>query len=117
MKKPNSERKKRSVTERKSQAQICWACVCKNVLHVCLRGLVGRTCLMYFWMVRLQTWMPSLRNSPRMRSAPHNRLSLAISSIKATVSAEILGVAEVALDLYLQKSLKPWRCHRRSVSG
>jgi hypothetical protein len=42
-------------------------------------------------------------------------LSLAISRIKATVSWEILGVAEVALDLYFHKSLKPWRCHRRSV--
>ena len=47
-----------------------------------------------------------------MRSAPHSRLSLAISWIKATVSAEIFGAAEVALDLYFQKSLKPWRCHR-----
>ena len=47
-----------------------------------------------------------------MRSAPHRRLSLAISWIKATVSWEILGVREVALDLYFQKSLKPWRCQR-----
>ncbi len=42
-----------------------------------------------------------------MRSAPHSRLLLAISCIKVTVSAEILGVAEVVLDLYLHKSLKP----------
>jgi hypothetical protein len=48
MKKANSERKNRSVTGRKSQAQICWACVCMNVLHVCPGGLVARTCLMYF---------------------------------------------------------------------
>src|SRR5215467_10489150 len=64
-------------------------------------------------MVLLQTRMPSFNNSPRMRSAPHRRLSLAISRIKATVSWEILGVGEGALDLYFQKSLKPWRCHRR----
>jgi len=78
------------------------------VPHVCCpRGLVVRMTLMYFWMVRLQTRMPSLRSSPRMRSAPHSRWLLAISCIKVTVSAEILGVAEVALDLYLHKSLKP----------
>src|SRR5215469_2048537 len=63
-------------------------------------------------MVLLQTRMPSLSNSPRMRSAPHRRFSLAISLIKSTVSWEILGAREAALDLYLQKSLKPWRCHR-----
>ncbi len=39
-----------------------------------------------------------------MRSAPHSRLLLAISCIKATASAEIFGVAEVALDLYFHKS-------------
>ncbi len=42
-----------------------------------------------------------------MRSAPHSRLSLAISWIKATVSWEILGLREAALDLYFQKSLRP----------
>jgi len=68
-------------------------------------------------MVLLQTRMPSLSNSPRMRSAPHRRLSLAISLIKSTVCWEILGAREAALDLYFQKSLKPWRCQRRSVSG
>ena len=66
-----------------------------------------RTPRIYFWMVRLQTRMPSLSNSPRIRSAPHSRLFLAISWINAMVSAEILGVAEMALDLYFQKSLKP----------
>jgi len=58
-------------------------------------------------MVRLQTRMPSLRSSPRIRSAPHSRLSLAISLIKATVSEDILGVGAAALDLYFHKSLKP----------
>src|SRR5260221_7221821 len=112
MKKANSERKKRSMTGRKSHAQICWACVCKNVLHLCPPGLVVRTALMYFWIVRLLTRSPSLSNSPRMRSAPHRRLSLAISLIKVTVSWDILGVVEAALDLYFQKSLKPRRCQR-----
>jgi hypothetical protein len=69
---------------------------------------------MSFWIVRLQTRRPSLRNSARIRSAPHNRLSLAIS-INATVSAAPLGLAEAALDVDLQYSLNPWRCQRRSV--
>jgi len=45
-----------------------------------------RTCLIYFWIVRLQTRRPSFRSSPRMRSAPQSRLSLAICLIKAMVS-------------------------------
>ena len=68
-------------------------------------------------MVRLQTRIPNLSNSPRIRSAPQSRLSLAICLIKATVSWDILGVREAARDLYFQKSLKPWRCQRNSVSG
>src|SRR5215469_8236466 len=53
--------------------------------------------------------MPNLRSSPRMRSAPHSRLSFVISRIKETVSWDILGLREAARDLYFQKSLKPWR--------
>jgi hypothetical protein len=56
-----------------------------------------------------------LSNAPRIRSAPHKRLFLAISLINATVSAAIFGLGAVALDLYFQNSLNPWRCHRRSV--
>jgi hypothetical protein len=41
MKKANGEWKKRSVTGRKSQAQICSACVCKKVFQFCPRGLRG----------------------------------------------------------------------------
>jgi hypothetical protein len=48
--------------------------------------------------------MPSLRNSPRIRSAPHKRLFLAISLINATVSAAIFGLGAVALDVYFQNS-------------
>src|SRR5215471_13058702 len=51
--------------------------------------------------------MPTLSSSPRMRSAPHSRLSLAISWIRATVSWEILGLREAARDLYFQKSSDP----------
>jgi hypothetical protein len=42
-------------------------------------------------------------------------LSLAISLIKATVSGEIFGLGDAALDLYFQYSLNPWRCHRKRV--
>jgi len=48
LKKANSERKRRSVKGRKSQARTCWARVCKNALHVCPRSLGVRTALMYF---------------------------------------------------------------------
>jgi hypothetical protein len=64
-----------------------------------------------------QTRIPNLSNSPRIRFAPHSRLSLAISLIKATASSEIFGLGVAALDLYFQKSRKPWRCHRSTVSG
>src|SRR5215472_16789829 len=47
--------------------------------------------LMYFWMVRFETWMPGLGSSPQMRSAPHERLEWAITLINITVSAGILG--------------------------
>ncbi len=66
-------------------------------------------------MVRLQTRLPNLSNSPRIRSAPHSRLSLAISLIKATDSAVIFDLRAAALDVYFQKSRKPWRCHRSNV--
>ncbi len=59
--------------------------------------------------------MPSLSNSPRIRSAPQSRFCTAISLINATVSAATFGLAEAALDVYFQESLKPCRCHRRSV--
>ena len=66
-------------------------------------------------MVRLQTRIPNLSNAPRIRSAPHSRLSLAISLMKATISADILDLRVAALDVYFQKSRKPWRCHRSNV--
>jgi hypothetical protein len=35
--------------------------------------------------------------------------------IKATISAVIFDLRAVALDVYFQKSRKPWRCHRSNV--
>ena len=88
---PQSGRKKRSVTWRKSHAQICEEWLRRNVLHFCPRGCWVRTPRMYFWMVRLHTGMPSFNSSPRMRSAPQSRLSFAICLIKAIVSAATFG--------------------------
>ncbi len=61
-------------------------------------------------MVRLHTPMPSFRSSPRIRSAPQSRLSLAISLIKAIVSGATLGLREVALDFRFQYKRKSSRC-------
>ena len=48
MKKANGERKQRSVTCKKSHAQMSLAWFCRKVAQVCPRGLVVRTALMYF---------------------------------------------------------------------
>jgi len=42
-------------------------------------------------------------------------LSLAISLIKGTISAVIFDLRAAALNVYFQKSRKPWRCHRSNV--
>ena len=60
-------------------------------------------CRMYFWMVRLQTRIPSLSNSPRIRSAPQSRLFFAISLINAMVSGAIFTCVDVAFDFSFQK--------------
>ena len=76
-------------------------CVRRCSTSVLVARLGARVSCTSGWCGR-QTRRPSLSNSPRRRSAPHSRLFLAICLIKATVSAEILGLAEVALDLYFQ---------------
>jgi hypothetical protein len=54
MKKAKSQRKKRSVICKKSHAQIeLW--FCRKVAQFCPPGLLKRTCLISFWMVRLHT--------------------------------------------------------------
>ena len=117
MKKANSERKKRSVT--------CKRITRPDVLRMVLQesGPVlsspsWRTSMPHVLLNgALETQMPSLSNSPRIRSAPQSRFCPAISMIKATVSAGIFGLEDAALDLYFQNRRNPWRCHRRSVSG
>jgi len=117
MKNTKSGRKKRSVTCKKSQAQICAAWLCKKVAHFWPLGWGVRPFLMYFWIVRLQTRMPSFNNSPRILSAPQSRFSFAISLINAIVSAATLGLCEEAFDLRFQYRRKSSRCHRSRVSG
>jgi hypothetical protein len=72
---------------------------------------------MYFWIVRLHTRIPSLSNSPRIRSAPQSRFFLAISLINTIVSGESFGCLESALDFRFQNKRKSPRCHRSTVSG
>ena len=69
MKKAKSERKKRSVTCKKSQAHTSFAWLCKKVAQFCPPGRLRRTGFIYFWMVRSLTRIPRLSNSPRIRSA------------------------------------------------
>jgi len=70
MKKAKSGRKKRSVTCKKSQAHTSAAWVRRNTFQLWPRARFGRACFIYFWIVRLLTWISSLRSSPRIRSAP-----------------------------------------------
>jgi hypothetical protein len=63
------------------------------------------------------TRIPSLGNSPRMRSAPQSRFLLAISLINAIVSGESFGCLESVFDLCFQNKRKSSRCHRSTVSG
>ena len=65
---------------------------------------------MYFWIVRLHARMPNFSSSPRIRSAPHSRLSFAISLIKAMVSAASFGLWEETFDLRFQYRRNSSRC-------
>jgi len=70
-KKANNGRNQTSWTCRKSQAQTVW--LARKAFQLC-PSPGGRTARMCRWMERLATRMPSLSNSPRMRSAPPVRL-------------------------------------------
>ena len=67
-------------------------------------------------MVRLLTLMPSLSNSPRMRSAPHKRPRRAMSRMRSMVSFG-KGESFRGRERIRQKRRKPARCQRRTVSG
>jgi hypothetical protein len=72
---------------------------------------------MYLATVDWATSMPSLSNSPWIRSAPHNQLARLISSIKSRISLEIAGRPPLDRDFQRQKTLNPCRCQRITVSG
>jgi len=100
----------------KSQAQMRPPWLWRNVAQVWPPPQWFRTPRMYFWMVRLLTGMPSLRSSPRMRSAPHRRPRRAMSRMRSMVSFGS-GDDRRGRDQRRQKSRKPARCQRISVSG
>jgi len=113
----NNGRKRRLVTGRKSQAQVSWAWLRRQVAHVCLRGRGPPGPRKSVWTVRLATAMPSLPSAPRSRSAPQRGLSAAMRRIRATLSAGSGGRPGPGRNCRRQRARNPARCHRRSVSG
>ena len=77
----------------------------------------GRTDRMYCWTVRLLTRMPSLSSSPRIRSAPHRPLAVAMAWIRSMSSTRNRPRAPLRLDLWCQRRVNRSRCQRRRVSG
>ena len=61
--------------------------------------------------------IPSILSSPWIRGAPQVGLDLAISRISLRVPGATCGRPGLRLDLILQRSLNPLRCHRITVSG
>jgi hypothetical protein len=92
-KKAKSGRKKRSVTWRRVAGPDLSCVVARGRLPTSGPVAAGSerfscTCCL----VRLQTCIPSFNSSPRIRSAPQSRLSLAICLIKVMVSSASLGL-------------------------
>jgi len=112
-------RKSRSVTGKKSHAQLSFPWLRRKVAQVCLDRRGGRALRSYFWMVDVATRMSSFRSSPRMRAAPQVRLAVAIARISAIASGAMGGrcAGAVAPDFQHQHWRKSWRCHRSRVSG
>jgi len=62
--------------------------------------------------------IPSLSSSPWILGAPQSGLAFAILRIKSRISGLIGGrPGPLSRDLNFQNSLKPFRCHRMTVSG
>ena len=87
----------------------------KAVFHVCEGGPLRR--FMYLATVACDTSWPSSASSALIRGAPHPTLSLHIRRINARISTSISGRPPFARDFQRQQCRKPWRCHRRTVSG
>lgn len=63
------------------------------------------------------TSIPSIKNSPWMRGAPHQGFSRHIRRIRSRISLSILGRPPRQPDFHRQYARKPCRCHRSTVSG
>jgi hypothetical protein len=63
------------------------------------------------------TSMPSLRSSPWILGAPHNRLAMLISRISRRISRDTVGRPQRRRDFQRQYDLKPARCQRITVAG
>ena len=61
--------------------------------------------------------MPSLRSSPWILGAPHNRFARLISRISRRISSGTIGRSRRRRDFQRQYDLKPARCQRITVSG
>ena len=68
-------------------------------------------------MVRLLTRIPSLSNSPRIRSAPRSRFSWASCLMSAIVSGAICSLWRLLVVFRHQSIRNNSRCQRRRVSG
>jgi hypothetical protein len=108
-------RRRMSYAWMKSQAHVASAWFARKVAPLC-PPLLDRTPFMYFWMVQLLTWRSSLSSSPRIRSAPQNRLRLGLLRMRP-ISSGARPEAFRGLDLCRQYRRKPVRCHLRMVSG
>lgn len=107
-------RKSRSWTTVKSQAQMSLEWFLIKVDQDWLDFL--RPFERYLWTVCLLRRMPSLSNSPRIRSAPHRWFSLAIFFIRAIVLGETQGFFVFEFDFHRQKKRNRLRCQRSNVS-
>ena len=66
---------------------------------------------------RLETTMPSLSSSPRIRSLPQSGLSRDMVAMRSRTSALRRGRPSRVRDFHVQYSLQPLRCQRSTVSG
>ena len=68
--------------------------------------------------VRSETSIPSLRNSPWIRGAPHSGFADAILSMSARIAATVLGRPDCfCRDRSVQRRRSHWRCQRTTVSA
>ena len=89
----------------------------RNVRQVWDGGLVSRRGIR-LETVRSEISIPSLSSSPWILGAPQSGLAFAILRTRSRISRLIGGrPGPLRRDLNFQNSLKPFRCHRMTVSG